>query len=214
MVREGSVISHKTLERVRFVGCNTVTAVHSEDRPVFRDLRLRKVQALGSHLNASVLQNVELDGFKGDGFSMFVNGCEFENVVIRGDVGTLIIQRYLTGVDSETAEKYLGWLDKADASDGWSLDISDAVGALDIRGYPSRRIKTNPEIHAVLSREAAQTVDWSLVDFGESYFRQVIDDLLEGNWEDVILIANPKDRKAFPSDMRVIDELRQRGVAK
>jgi hypothetical protein len=95
----------------------------------------------------------------------------------------------------------------------WMLDLTEATGDITIRGYPSRFIRRNAETQAVVTAEAARTLDWRSVEPGRSSLRIALHELVQSDWEDVTLIADTHAAHAS-DDLRYIQQLRALGIAR
>lgn len=172
------------------------------------DLELRS-----SSINGAVLEDVTIDGLRCTHGSGFLFGCELRRVTLRGRVSGLILNSTLDDPDPETTARYAQWHLERMQDPEWMLDLTDATGDITIRGYPSRFIRRNPELQAVVTAEAARTLDWRAVDPGRSSLRVLLHELVRSDWEDVTLIAETRGARAR-DDLRYIQQLRALGIAR
>jgi hypothetical protein len=94
----------------------------------------------------------------------------------------------------------------------WMLDLTRAPGDITTRGYPSRFIRRNPELHAVVTAAAVSDGAWREVDHGRSALRVPLLELARSGWEDVTFVADPHGRRA-EDDLRYLEALRTAGIA-
>lgn len=208
-VADGRTFEHLTLTGVELQGCSVITGP-LDARPTLRDVRIKRLRARACSLGWSVLEDVTIDGFQHDANSGFINSCEFRHVTIRGRVGMLSI---LMSDPLGWEDVYPEHLRRIDASTrDWSLDISEALGDVDIRGYDADRVRRDPERQAVVRFENALDGRWRDVDLKGTLFNIALDDLVTLGWRNVILSANPVHAR-FESQMRAIAELRDAGIA-
>lgn len=210
---EGVVVEGVDIEGLEFDNCRTRIASAIERRPVFRDIRAHDIVVHHCSIDGSVLERVIVDRFKGNTASSFVNGCELREVTLRGRFREIIIQKALS--DSRGADVVALYREalREEPHDGsWSLNIIDAVGEIDIRGYAPRRIRRNPRHQAVITMEQARSGLWRSVDLESSVFQVTIKMMLQaGDWEGAVLAANPASRD-FAGQVAAIDELRSIGA--
>ncbi len=155
-----------------------------------------------------------IDGLSIVDSPMFVRGCEFTRTTLKGRVkGTLELDwQLLRSTKTAHVDEVHGeWMRERFASDEWMLDISQATGEIDVCGYPSRLIRHDSAIHAVVPRERAEGVDYRAL-VGGTRFGIVIRDAIKYGWEDALLIANPHSRK-FGAELAAIARLREVGIA-
>jgi len=213
-LQAGERLTDVTAERITLRHCSTEITDDAHTRPVLSNLALKNLQIRNSFLRAAVLEDVTVDGLDTDMISGFIRGCELRRVVIRGRVGHLAFSPDLAlGAGGERVDELQRSLYEQRLSDPeWMLDISEARGPIEIRGYPSRFLRLNPEIHAVVPFERAVQMEWLDVDFGRAPFAVRLRDLVRQGWEDATLIADPRS-KHIADELRVIEELRRRGIA-
>lgn len=210
----GESLSGITAERITLLDCRTEITDDPEARPVIRDLNLRRLRMRRSQISGAVIEDLTIEGLDTDIPSGFVRGCEIRRVTLRGRVGPLSLFPEITkyrGHEREW-EVHRALYERRLQDPEWMLDLRDARGPIYVRGHPSRFFLLNPEIHAVVPFENAISAPWRDIDFGRSHFSVTLDDLVRYGWEDATLIANPRD-KHFADELRVIAELRERGIA-
>lgn len=169
-------------------------------------------EVLGCSFDGAVAEDVVIDGLSIVDSPMFVRGCEFTRTTLKGRVkGTLVLAWSLLFESKHLVDVYGEWLRERFASDEWMLDISQATGEIEVRGYPSRLIRHDSAIHAVVPRERAEGVDYEVL-VGDTTFGIGIADAIKRGWEDALLIANPRSRK-FAAELEAIARLREAGIA-
>lgn len=180
--------------------------------------RISRVHVTDLELQASspdgaILEDVTIDGLRCPGISGFWFGCEFHRVTLKGRIHGLILNPALQGSNEATTASYEQWHRERMQDPEWMLDLTEATGDITIRGYPSRFIRRNPELHAVVTAEAARTLDWRSVDPGRSALDVTLQELSRSDWEDVTLIADTHGDRA-DADLRYIQQLRALGIAR
>lgn len=211
-VEAGQQVSGLDLRRVTLERCSSARSRTADQRPVLRDVRIVDLQLHSCVLNGAVLEDVEIDGLTADARSGFVFGSELRRVTLRGRVKNLVLNPdYDTG-DPETTAAYEEMYAARLEDEEWMLDISGATGDITVRGYPSRFIRRDPATQAVVTREAAASRRWLDLDFGRSTFRVALHELARSDWEDTVLVVDPRPARR-EDDLRVIAELRAAGLA-
>ncbi|GAA2444223.1 hypothetical protein [Agromyces soli] len=207
----GETIEGIVAERVTLEGWRVSRAERKQERPRLSGIRVRDLEIRASTLDGMVLEDVTVDGLRLDD-SGFLFGCEFRRVTLAGRVRGLVLNPVLQDPDETATARYARWhrerLDDAE----WMLDLSRATGDITIRGYPSRFIRRNPELHAVVTAAAVSDGAWREVDHGRSALRVSLLELARSGWEDVTLVADPHGRRA-EDDLRYLDALRTAGIA-
>jgi hypothetical protein len=157
--------------------------------------------------------DVTVDGLRCPSGSGFLFGCELRRVTLKGRVRGLILNPTLDDPDPEMTACYARWHRERMQDPEWMLDLTEATGDITIRGYPSRFIRRNAETQAVVTAEAARTLDWRSVEPGRSSLRIALHELVQSDWEDVTLIADTHAAHAS-DDLRYIQQLRALGIAR
>lgn len=208
-LERGSVQDGLVLERALIADCISEFGAPDAHRPVISNSRFTGTTVLNSSLIGAVLRNVTIDGVKNDSFSGFLRANEFEQVTLKGRLGTLVISTYHN--DRNLTAPYIERLREADNSSGWSLDIRDAMGNVEIRGYNVDRVRLDPSRQGIVRREALRDRDLSTLDFGRSAFGIQIQMMLERGWDGTVLCPNYNKRPN--DDLQVLTRLRDEGVA-
>jgi len=204
----GAVVRDVAAERIDLVDSYTELVAPTDERPLFENIHVRDLTMKNCHLEGAVLRKVTIHGVKADGLSMFVRACEFENVVLKGKVGTLIFTPELAQDESGLTDTFVEHLRRADRSTDIALDISEAWGSIEIRSYAASRIKLDPTRQAVMSLGEAQAGRWRDIDFAGSVFHLMIEDLLKYEWTDVVLAGSKE------SEVRVLRDLAKIGAVR
>ena len=209
----GDELADVTGRRVTLENCVAARAPERHERPRITRVHVTDLELRSSSLDGAVLEDVTVDGLRCRHGSGFLFGCELRRVTLRGRVSGLILNPALHDHDPETTLRYAQWHRERMQDPEWMLDLTDATGDITIRGYPSRFIRRNPELQAVVTAEAARTLDWRAVDPGRSSLRIALHELVRSDWEDVTLIADPHGAGAS-DDLRYIHQLRALGIAR
>lgn len=208
----GEEIADVTARRVTLENCVAGRAADRHERPRITRVHLTDLELQNSSLNGAVFEDVTVDGLRCPGSSGFFFGCELHRVTLTGRVHGLILNPALDALDHATSARYAQWHRERMDDPGWMLDLTEATGNITIRGYPSRFIRRNPNLQAVVTAEALRTHDWRAVDAGRSSLRVSLQELARSDWEDATLIADPHGPRA-DDDLRYIERLRHEGIA-
>jgi hypothetical protein len=210
-LRGGERVADLTADGLRLEACSTESVPYGHARPRLERLRLSRLRVRGSALRGAILTDVVVDGVEHDLESGFVNACELSRVTVRGAVGTLVVQ--MRAGHGDPWLEHLQEVDRAAGPDDWALDISEAVGAVTVRGYAARRVRRDPARQAVMTLEQALAGRWRQVDLRGTVFDVLVEELLDHGWGDVILNANPADGRRYGAQLRAIEALRAVGAA-
>ncbi|MBB3159311.1 hypothetical protein FHS07_003029 [Microbacterium proteolyticum] len=207
----GEAVRGVILDGLVLDDCGTVLGPPDELRPVIEQCEITRLRLRRSFLIGAVVRDVTVNGIRGDMDSRFFIANEFERVKITGDVGVLVI-----GAASSyqpLKESYRNALTSIDASSPeWSLDIAEARGAVDIRGYAADRVRIDPETQAVVRRADLTDGRWRALVEG-TLFTVQIDHALDMGWSDLILVADRSTHR-FDADMAALGRLRAEGIIK
>lgn len=209
----GHELADVTGRRVTLENCVAARATQRHERPRISRVQVTDLELQSSSLNGAVLEDVTVDGLRCPHGSGFLFGCELRRVTLRGRVRGLILNPTLDDPDPATTALYAQWQRERLQDPEWMLDLTDATGDITIRGYPSRFIRRNPELQAVVTAEAAHALDWRAVDPGRSSLKIALQELVVSDWEDVTLIADIHGARAS-DDLRYIQQLRALGIAR
>jgi hypothetical protein len=208
----GQSVSNVTAARVTLRDCHVDRAERAVDRPRISRVHLSGLELWSTTMNGAVLEDVTIDGLRAQVRHSFVFGCELRRVILRGRIQTLVLNSALPDLERETEARYAQWHSERLSDPEWMLDISEAVGDIEIRGYPSRFLRLNPELHGVVTADAAAASDWRSIDSGRSALRVTLGQLESLGWEDATLIVDPKGKYAV-DDFAYLAALRARGIA-
>jgi hypothetical protein len=209
----GDELADVTGRRVTLENCVAARGTQRHERPRISRVQITDLELQSSSLNGAVLEDILVDGLRCPHGSGFLFGCELRRVTLRGRMRGLILNPTLDDPDPETTARYAHWHRERMQDPEWMLDLTDATGDITIRGYPSRFIRRNPELQAVVTAEAAHALDWRAVDPGRSSLRIALHELVRSDWEDVTLIADTHGARAG-DDLRYIQQLRSLGIAR
>lgn len=208
----GTVIQDREWTKTTF---HKVHARRSADltlRPRLERLNFTDVKLEWSPAKASVLTDVRVHNLRKDDKSMFFPGCTYDRVVFTGDCGTTIFEPSLM-IGGELNETYRqATLSHDRDSLDFSIDISNALGAFEVRGYRASRMIINPDLHSIVRREDVFGRDIAWLDADDSPFGISIKRMLESGNEDALLCAYPKS-KYFDAQLAAIARLRAEGIA-
>ncbi len=142
---------------------------------------------------------------------MFFFANQFERVTLRGRVGTVILNPKHVSPEYERA--YVDAIRAAEADVEWTLDITEAVGKVEVRGYAADRIRRDPETQVVVRRENLLDGRWRTFDWeGGTAFRVGLDLMVRAGWPDTVLTVDAT-RRNHRTQLSVLRRLRDEGIA-
>ncbi len=142
---------------------------------------------------------------------MLFDALELEHVILRGRVTTVILNPRHPSPEYEA--EYLNVIRAHEASVDWTLDISEAVGKVTLRGHNAELVRRNPATQALVRQENVSDGKWRALDMGVSEFEITLNMLSERGWANTILCADETRKDIFESQLRVLDALRAEGIA-
>ncbi|WP_147441644.1 hypothetical protein [Mycetocola lacteus] len=211
-IEEGTVLSDLTASHFTLENCRSDRSTDASRRPRLLRATLGDVELRRSSINGAVLEDVVIDGLTCGRDDGFVFGVEFTRVTLRGRIQGLVANTKLSAGDPEIDAAYEGFRRARFADPEWMLDITEATGSFSLRGFPSRFIRYNPALHAVVSAEATANGAWESIDRGGSALWVSISELAHYEAEDVVLVADSHGPRAR-ADLEYIRRLRDAGIA-
>lgn len=208
----GTQLSDLEARRVTVENCVAARAAEASARPRISRVRVTDLELQSSSVSGAVLEDVVIDGLRAPYGSGFVFGCEFRRVTLRGRIHGLVLNTVLDDPDPQITASYARWHNERLNDGEWMLDLTEATGDITIRGYPSRFIRRNPELHAVVTAASLAAHDWRSIESGRSALGVSLLELARSDWHDVTLVANPHGKHAS-DDLRFIEQLRAQGIA-
>jgi len=216
------VFEDMTFNRCHFDNCLLSSAKDPSRRSTVRNVSLVDCTDNGSLVGPAVIEDTLIENFQTPGvFQIF--GAVFKHVVLRGQVGDLMISNECLPDLSlnlpyqyENVEAFREANAKYYRNVDWALDISQGeFKELDIRGIPSRLVHRDPETQVVVTRQRLLDADdWRDLDFIVApcriTFQLLLD--LEFDFEDMIIVA-PKRHRRFREYMKDLQLLRETGIA-
>ncbi|MCE0456317.1 MULTISPECIES: hypothetical protein [Curtobacterium] len=208
----GTVIQDREWAKTTFHKIHARRSADLALRPRLERLTFTDVKLEWSPADASVLTDIRVHNIRKDDSSMFFTGCTYDRVAFSGDCGTTIFDPSLL-IGGDLNEIYReATLQHDRDSRVFSIDISDARGNFEVRGYRAARMIINPELHAIVRRDDVLGRDVSWLDADYSSFAFPIKRVLERGGEDALLCAYPKS-KYFDAQLAAIARLRADGIA-
>ncbi|MFF2494757.1 hypothetical protein [Agromyces sp. NPDC058064] len=208
----GDELTDVSAARITLDGCDVARAGTGGERARLARVQVTDLEIRSASVSGAVLEDVVVDGLRNTTDFGFVFGCELRRVTLRGRIRHLVLNPELHDPDPAVGHRYAEWHRARLEDPEWMLDLRDATGDIEIRGYPSRFIRRNPELHAVVTAESLATSDWRSIDGGRSVLHITLEFAERHGWEDAVLVVDPHGRAA-DDDFRFIRELRARGIA-
>jgi hypothetical protein len=210
----GSVFSDFEFRRCEFDDCEISLGSRPELRSTLRNCQLQRcIVRQNCSINTAVVEDCVVDGLETRG-PVFVRGALFKHVVLKGNVGRLILTAPLglgpgfgevSPFVSANAEYYRGV--------DWALDLTQCEAKeLQLSGVPGRLIRRDPTTQVLVTRERALAVDWQSLPLGGSPYAVVLNHLTRYGDDARVLIAPHRDR-SFLACIQAQKVLRDAGVA-
>ena len=211
--------SGRTFEDIEFRECYfQSSAISMTDNPelrsTVRNVRLIDCKQRGCALEAAVVEDVLVDGFKTNGLFQ-TWAAAFKHVTIKGKVDQIMISQAVASGLATPAEQHA--FDEANAAYyatvDWALDVTEAeFDMCDIRGVPARLVRRNPETSIVITRQKALEGVWRALPLpADGWCETAIDLFLEREDPDLVLIGETRARD-FHAVLDAFDMLRDAGV--
>jgi hypothetical protein len=211
--------SGRTFSGIEFRKCSFLSSSVSitrdpKLRSTVRDVKLIQCEQRGCALNAAIVEDVLVDGFKTNGLFQ-TWGAVFKHVTLRGKIGRVMISPYVA--PSTATEKQQWAFDEANAAYyagvDWALDISEAeFEEVDIRRLSARLVRRDPTTQVVVTRERAMEGRWRTLDLSRTDWAGWIDLFLKDGDPDLVLAA-PKRHRSYRDLLDGLKALRDAGVA-
>lgn len=185
-----------------------------EMRSTVRNVKLVQCEQRGCALEAAIVEDVLVDGFKTNGLFQ-TWGAVFKHVILRGTIGRIMISPAVaTGTATSAQQRAFDDANAAYyATVDWALDISEAeFEEVDIRRVPARLIRRDPATQAVVTREKAMEGRWRTLDLAKTDWAGWIDLFLKDGDPDLVLVA-PKRHRRYRDLLDGLKMLRDAGVA-
>lgn len=210
--------SGKTFSNLEFLKCHFVSSRISITRDPKRRSTVRNVKIInceqhGCALEAAIIEDVLVDGFKTHG--LFQSwGAVFRHVVLRGKIGRIMTSPLVaTGLATPDQQKSF------DAANSqyytgvdWALDIREAqFEEADLRGIPTKLILRDPETQFIITREKALENKWKDIDLSGTYWKGAIELFLDSGVASKMFVA-PKRNPRFRQLLGGLWMLRDAGV--
>lgn len=214
---EAVKISGMSFQRCFFDNSGIGPPSHPRFRSFISDLYLQECRQRACALSGVVIDNVVVDGLGREGrMPLFLSGVALRHVTLKGRIGFFKLQA--TPYINPTAQQLKLWADANRAyyeGVDWALDISEAqfTFAPDLHFIPGSLIRIDPATQALVTREKAMSVSLDSLPWGDSGFDIALKWFIEdGPYDEVVLVA-PKKSKGFSADVKVLNMLRERGIA-
>jgi hypothetical protein len=208
--RRGEVIEDVSASGVALDDCWTEQGPADGERPTVERVKVSGLTLSRSSVIGAILRDVTIDGLRSDSFSVFLHANEFEHVTFRGQIPTLVIGARHS--NPTWGESFRDALIAAESRVDWTIDISDAMGAVEVRGYSADRLRLNPERHGVVRRATLADRGWTDGDIAASGFAVDLRLMLEGGWDDAVLVADPLSKR-YDRALAALNRLKDDGIA-
>jgi hypothetical protein len=210
----GRVFADKEFYSCRFVSSAVSITRNPRRRSTLRNLRFIDCEQIGSALEAAIVEDVVVDGFRTNGdFAAWA--AVFKHVVLRGNVGQILFSPLVAAGMASSEEQRA--FDSANAAYyatvDWALDIREAFFVdADLRSVPGRLIRRDPETQVLVTRAKALQGAWRHLDLTRTHWPTVLDFFLKQGSADIVLVAS-KRAHDFKRLLAGLQMLRDAGVA-
>lgn len=206
LLRRGERISDRVFDSVVFGRVDVEQGPPDDQRPVVERTRLRNAVIENAYLSGLVLRDVVLEDVRFRSLAVINFAVELERVTLRGSVGPVVFAVENSGHPAPGYREHLAALD--DANETWSLDVSEARGDIDVRGYAGSRLRLNPAHQTYVPRAVFRSPEWR--EFTERGVWESSIRLAEAHDHDFVFLAGPAS-KYFDEEKEFVRVLRQKG---
>lgn len=216
----GALFCNIEFRNCYFQSC-TLSITHDPAlRSTVRNVRLTNCSQRGCSLNAAIVEDVVVDGFKTNGQLFQTWGAVFNRVVLRGKIDRLMLSNdVLPRGDVNPPYQYenVDAFRQANADYyrhvDWALDISQGeFKELCVRDLPAHLIRRDPETQVLVTRQKVLQGGWKELEFRENLWPVSLDLFLQREEPSMILIA-PKRHAKFRDYLADLRLLQEAGVA-
>lgn len=210
----GRTFSDLEFRKCRFLSSAISITRKPELRSTVRNVQLLHCEQRGCALDAAIVEDVLVDGFKTNGLFQ-TWGAVFKHVTLRGKIGRVMVSPAVaTGKATPTQQRAFDEANAAYyAAVDWALDISEAeFEEGEIQGVPAHLIRRDPATQVVVKREKAMQGTWRQLDLSKTHWATSLEFLLERGDPDVVLVA-PKRHRKYRDFLDGLMALRDAGVA-
>jgi hypothetical protein len=163
-------------------------------------------------LRGAVIEDCVVDGLRGGGL-MHMDGCAYEHVIVRGEIGQLLLTNAVVTFNAEIKRRFEEANAIYYAGVDWALDISEARFGeqIGLRGIPSALVRRDPRTQVVVTRKRIEERPWSDVDL-DARVRTWIRMMVGSGWPDGVFVV-PETHPRRQSMLESLEMLRPTGVA-
>ncbi|MEZ6143349.1 MAG: hypothetical protein R3B84_22505 [Zavarzinella sp.] len=185
-----------------------------EDRIVFNNCHLQNCTEDHCLVGPAIFRNCSIDGLRTQEGGIRIDGALFDQVTIKGDVGTFRVMSDATCIELE----FDAALHQANrdlyADVDWAIDISTAFAKdLTLYGIPPELIRYDPQRQAIVRRKNVEhSFSTAIEACGKTIFGVCIDNLRYFPNADNVCFTTPSNGDV-ESHNKVISELRRLGFA-
>lgn len=210
-LERGQTFHDHELRGIHLLGANTDIGAPDDQRPTIENVKVKSLWLSRCGIDHAVLRNVEVDGLRIDGYSGIVQANEYYGFTLRGKLkGEVTFASYSTSTGFEGA--YARRLVEAERAPGWSIDISEAIGSISVRGYSADGFTINPEYQAVVRNDPSSMAGWELLDYSAVPHHITFRMMVEHGWKDTVITADGT-AKNFEDQLALLHLLREKGIA-
>ncbi len=199
--------------RCTFSNCHVPSGGSPAHRFHFRNVRLRRCIHHACWIEGAILEDVVVDSLKRFGRDpLFVRGCAFRHVTLRGPVSFLLPKPHVydrqTGAPVEAffRANQLFYQDT-----DWALDITEAQfgGLVTFAGIPPHLVRRNAASQFVILRTAAAEIAAA---YPHSVWAIIAEDLMSLGLTGTVVAVGSRSR-TYSRDVAAAQVLREQGLA-
>lgn len=209
----GCEISDLEIENCVFQSCSLAGAQSVEKRTRVRNVILKNCRVCSCVIFHAIIEDTIIENMTIEN-DHFIFGAAFRHVTLRGDFGAIVISNEAHSSVPKNKQLKIAEANRAFyVETDWALDISQAnFEECDIRGIPSNLIKRDPTTQFVVKRDKLLASAWQQIDFADTCWADVLQNMIDFGWDDIVLVA-PKRARDFSADLKVLSMLRSLGIA-
>jgi len=176
----------------QFINCIFSLTDDITKQSVARNITMTDCHICNGHLGAGILDDIVISGLSIDD-SLVCWSPFFRHVVLRGNIGDLIINKWVTALDRSPIVQQPFDLKRESfyRDTDWALDISEACfHGFDLHGIPAQLVRIDSQTQGIVTQESALQIGWrEKVKNIDSVWLYLIDEMLNEGEPDLILAA-------------------------
>jgi hypothetical protein len=209
----GKTFSNLEFRRCHFESCRISTTRNPRRRSTIRNVKIIDCEELGCVLDAAIVEDVLVDGFKTHGLFQ-IWGAVFKHVIVRGRFGRLMTSPLIATAMGTSAEQNAFNISNTLYYENvdWAFDICEAeFEEADLRGVAAHLVVRDPDTQFILTRERALEGKWKDINLNGTHWKTSIELFLDRGAQDQVFVA-PKRNPRYRPLLAGLWALRDAGV--